>query len=338
MTTGRGDKTSPNGAAPPRVAAIVPVYRAGFLADALRSIMSQTRVPDEVIVVDDGSPDRAEVARAIEPFGDRITVIRQPNLGAAAARNRGLRATTAEFVALLDADDEWYPTFLAELVEMLTRHPELDLVYSDGLITGKTGLAGQRFMQSCPSIGEVTFESLLEQRCTVLLSGVVMRRQAAVDAGGFDLEIRRGQDFDLWLRMAFRGARMSYLQRPLVVRRVHDQNLSGTAVDEQERPLRVIEKLVATLPLSDTQQRLARRRIRHLNGTLAREHGKEFLRRGEFRAARREFARAQDDSFSWKIYAALLGLQIAPHLVRRLYLIRAAALVSSPLSPLRHLP
>ena len=102
MTTGRGDKTSPNGAAPPRVAAIVPVYRAGFLADALRSIMSQTRVPDEVIVVDDGSPDRAEVARAIEPFGDRITVIRQPNLGAAAARNRGLRATTAEFVALLD--------------------------------------------------------------------------------------------------------------------------------------------------------------------------------------------------------------------------------------------
>jgi glycosyltransferase involved in cell wall biosynthesis len=265
-----------------------------------------------------------------------VTVIHQPNLGAAAARNRGLRATTAEFVALLDADDEWFPTFIAELGEVLRHRVDLDLVYSDGLITGQTGLAGQRFMQSCPSVGEVTFESLLEQRCTVLLSGVVMRRQAAVEAGGFDLEIRRGQDFDLWLRMAFRGARMTYLRRPLVLRRVHDQNLSGTAINEQERPLRVLEKVVATLPLSEPQQILARRRIQHLNGTLAREQGKEFLRRGDFSSARREFARSQYCSFSWKTYAALIGLRVAPHVVRRLYLIRAAALVSSQLSPVRH--
>ena len=127
------------------------------------------------------------------------------------------------------------------------------------------------------------------------------------------------------------------VQKPLVLRRVHDQNLSGTAVNEQERPLRVLEKLVSTLPLSEPQRRLAQRRIQYLNGTLAREHGKEFLRRGDFGAARREFARAQHGSFSWKIYAALLGLQVAPHLVRRVYLIRAAALVSSPLSPARHL-
>lgn len=317
-----------------RVAAVIPVYGAGFLAQALQSVMRQTRPPDEIIVVDDGSPDRAEVVATVAPFGNRVTLIEQPNLGAAAARNRGMAATNAEYVALLDADDEWYPNFLEEQLAALTAQPDVDLIYCDGLVTGQTSLAGQRFMQSCPSVGPVTLESLLAQRCTVLLSGVVMRRRAAMDIGGFDLAIRRGQDFDLWLRMAYHGSQMTYTSQALVLRRVHEHNLSGTAVNEQERPLSVLEKAIETLQLSPPQRAIAQERISYLRSTLARENGKEFLRKGDFMSARREFLRARRFGFSWKLSAALLGLRVAPNLMRRLYLLRVAALISH-LTPAR---
>lgn len=305
------------------VAVVIPVYHAGFLGEALRSVFEQSRQPDDVLVVDDGSPDQDAVMNAIAPFRDRVKVIRQSNQGAAAARNRGIEATSAEYVALLDADDVWFPSFLEDQLALLASRPDLDMVYSDGVVMGRTGLAGQRFMKSCPSHGEVTLESLLAQDCTVLLSAVVARRQALVEAGLFDLAIRRGQDFDLWLRMVRRGSHVTYQRKALVVRRVHDDNLSGTALNEQERPLRVLEKTLRTMPLSPREREVAERRVRYLRGTLAREYGKELLRQRDFPGARREFARACRGSFSWKLHAALVGLHVAPQLLRRLYLLRS---------------
>jgi glycosyltransferase involved in cell wall biosynthesis len=296
-----------------RVAVIVPMFGAHYIEHALRSVLAQTRRPDEIIVVDDGSPDRAGVTRALAPFGNRITLIRQVNQGAAAARNRGIAATSAEYIAMLDADDEWFPSFLTEQLAVLTSNPGIDLVYSDGVVTGRTGLAGQRFMASCPSEGPVTLDALLAQRCTVLLSSVVARRQAIVDAGGFDLSLRRGQDFDLWLRMAHQGARLAYQRKVLVLRRIHEDNLSGSAINEQERPLRVLEKTLRTMRLSPRQREIAQDRVRCLNASLARERGKKFLEEGDFAGAQREFERARQGQFSWKIYAALAGLRVAPH-------------------------
>ena len=309
-----------------RVAVVIPVYRAHFLADALDSVFAQSHPPDEVIVVDDGSPDVKAIEEAVARHRSQITLVRQSNMGAAAGRNRGIAMTQAPLIALLDADDRWRPDFLAAQLAVMDTEPDIDVVYSDGIITGDTRLAGQTFMMSCPSVGEVSLESLLGQRCTVLLSSVVARRAAIVGAGGFDVEIRRGQDFDLWLRMARRGARFAYHRKVLVERRVHADNLSGSAVNEQERPLSVLEKTVRTMTLTDRERRIAEKRIRELRAALAREHGKEFLSRGQFSEARREFARAQDSVSSWKLRAALVGLQVAPRLVRRLFLDRSRGL------------
>jgi glycosyltransferase involved in cell wall biosynthesis len=308
-----------------RIAVIIPVYHAQFLGLALRSVFEQTRQPDEVFVIDDGSPEREAIQQAVAPYAERIVLVEQVNQGAAAARNRGLHLATAPLVGLLDADDQWLPDFLEQQLQLLLERPEIDLVYCDGLVTGNTRLAGQRFMQSCPSDGAVTLESLLAQRCTVLLSGVLARRRALVRAGGFDLAIRRGQDFDLWLRMAHDQARMTYQRKVLVLRRIHEDNLSGSAVNEQERPLRILEKTLRTMALSPRERAAAERRVRELEAALAREHGKEYLRQGQFAAARREFARARHGISSWKLMAASLGLQLAPELLRRFYLSRGPA-------------
>lgn len=311
-----------------RIAAIIPVFGARFLAQALESAFFQSRPPDEVIVIDDGSPDPHAVTRAVAPYGDRIRVLRQGNQGAGAARNAGIAATSAGFVAFLDADDRWLPHFLLEQSAAFAAEPWLDLIYTDGLFVGHTPLAGKRFMSACRSQGHVTVESLVSQECTVLLSSVVARRDAILSTGGFDTTLRRGQDFDLWIRMARRGARIGYQRKVLVLYRRHDQALSGTSLDEIERPLVVLRKTADTMPLAERERLILQRRIRTLEAGLARERGKELLRRGDFIAARRAFAESCRDLRGWKIRAARLGLYVAPHLVRRLYLTRVAASAS----------
>ncbi len=102
----------------PTISAIVPTYnRAGVIAQAIDSILSQVPAPDEVLVVDDGSTD--DTAAVLAQYGDRIRVLTQPNGGAAAARNLGIREARGEWLAFLDSDDIWFPgrieTFLRDI-------------------------------------------------------------------------------------------------------------------------------------------------------------------------------------------------------------------------------
>jgi glycosyltransferase involved in cell wall biosynthesis len=309
-----------------RVSVIVPVYHAAFLDEALDSIFQQSRPADEVIVVDDGSPEGPILSRAIHPYRERVTLLRQLNGGAASARNKGLGVATGNFVAFLDADDRWLPHFLEEQVAFLAANPDVDLVYADARVMGNTPAAGRTFMTMCPSHGPVTLESLLAQECNVLTSTVVVRRSLVMEAGLFDVALRRGQDFDLWLRLVAGGAEARYQEQVLALRRLHGENLSGTRLNELERALHVFGKAMRVLPLTDRERAVAERRVRELEGDVAREHGKERLASGDFRGAIRSLEQALRVIPSWKLKAARLGLLLAPRLVRRVYLSRIAAI------------
>ena len=312
-------------AEPQTVAVVVPVYNATFLADALDSVFQQTRPPDEVFVIDDGSPEPDAVTDAVARWRARVVLLRQPNAGAGAARNAGVTAARSELVAFLDADDRWTPTFLQDQLSFLQQHPDVDLVYADAAIVGGTRSAGRTFMSLCPSTGHVTLASLLAQRCTVLTSTVVARRALVVEAGGFDVTLRRGQDYDLWLRLASRGAVMRYQPHVLACRRIHERNLSGSQSDEIERALRVLDKAVRTLGLSDAEWRAAERTIELLQAQLARERGKRCLVAGDFSLATEMFERALRSLPGWKLRAVLFALRVMPNTVRRVYLTRASA-------------
>ena len=316
-----------------RVSVIIPVYRAAFLRETLDSVFEQTHSADEVIVIDDGSPDTELLSQAIAPYVDRITLKRQPNGGAAAARNTGLAAAVGDFVAFLDADDRWMPNFLHDQLAFLQATADADMVYADATVTGDTPAAGRTFMTMCPSRGAVTLESLLAQECNVLTSTVVVRRSLVRDAGMFDVDLRRGQDFDLWLRLVARGARVRYQQRVLALRRLHGDNLSGTRLNELERALHVFGKAIRTLPLSAREREVAERRVRELEAELAREHSKEQLAVGDFTGARRSLKEATRVVPSWKLKAARLGLLLAPRLLRRVYLSRRLAAVAGAIVP-----
>src|SRR5262245_13313488 len=111
------------------VSVVIPAYRAsGTIGRAVVSLLHQTRTPDEILVVDDGSPD--DLAAALAPYCDRVTLVRKENGGAASARNLGIDRSRGDLIAFLDADDYWEPTKLERQLSIFRRHPEVGLVAS----------------------------------------------------------------------------------------------------------------------------------------------------------------------------------------------------------------
>jgi glycosyltransferase involved in cell wall biosynthesis len=306
-------------AARPAVSVIIPAHRASAdIPQALASVFAQTFTDFEVIIVDDGSPDAAELEAAVAPFRSRIQYVVQPHLGAGAARNTAIRASKGPLLAFLDAHDRWTPDFLARQLALLRSDRRCTLVYCDARLSGDTPLAGRRFMDGAPSEGEVTLVSLIEQRCNVALSTVVVRRQPLVAAGLFDETLRRGAGFELWLRLAWRGARMAYQRQVLAERRVRADGLSGDAVGAVERALNVLDRFGRDRVLDAPARTALRIRMMTLVDRLEIEQGKQRFVEGNFAAAQFHLSSARERPITVRL--TLLGLRLSPRLLRGAYL------------------
>lgn len=214
---------------------IVPVYNgARYLAESIDSALAQDYQNVEVIVVDDGSTD--ETPGVLARYGNRIRVIRQANQGAAAARNAALQASYGDYIAFLDADDLWAPHKLGIQIRHLETHADVDLVYS----AWKVVESGAAMAQASAAIASATshivdkggsgwlYNQLLMD-CVIHTTTVVMRRKLLQTVGLFDPELRRGQDYDYWLR-ASRVTRIDKLHEALSIYRLHETNISSQPV------------------------------------------------------------------------------------------------------------
>ena len=310
-------KTDSNGG--PDVSVIIPAYQCvRYLGAALDSVYAQTFTNYEVIVVNDGSPDTQEIERCLAERRDRIIYLKQKNRGPSAARNAGLMAASGRFVAFLDMDDYWEPNHLAEQIAFINSEPGIDLAYADANLVDDLHLAGRTFMEEIPSTGEVTFEGLLDERCTVLLSSVVARRQSVMAVGMFDESLRYAEDYDLWLRMAKQGARLAYQRKVLLSKRRHAECLTADGKKLFESSLHVLDK-VGRGELTDSQRSALTRQKKKLMACLKLEYGKLNLSRGQFTAAVEAFKEANEFYSSWKLRWVLVWLRFSPHLLRRVY-------------------
>ena len=194
-----------------RIDAIVPVRDgAPYLAEAIESMLGQTRPPDRVIVVDDGSSD--DSATIAERFGGPVEVLRQPPRGGSAALNRGLDTSDAPLVSFLDADDLWEPSKLELQLAALAADPALEAVYGHLVEFADNGLPDS-VARPGPIAG--------------LTKTTLLIRRAAVDrVGRFDTGYAVA-DFPEWYsRCRAAGVVEAVLDDVVARRRVHGTNVT----------------------------------------------------------------------------------------------------------------
>jgi glycosyltransferase involved in cell wall biosynthesis len=307
----------------PLVSVIIPAYNAaGFIHETLNSVFDQTYSNYEVIVVNDGSPDTDELEQVLAPFRDRLIYIQQENKGPSAARNHAIEKARGEFVAFLDSDDNWLPDYLEEQIKLIRSEHGFDMVYSDAWLFGDSPLSGRRFMECAPSFGPVTFESLLLYQTSVITSCTVVRRQSVIDAGLFDERFIRCEDFDLWIRLAHRGARIGFQEQVLARHRTHRASLAANEIAMGESQIEVLKKAKQTLPLSEAEHKLINRQLENCAAQIDRERGKQYLANRDYDQAAASFTRANRFYKSRKLQLVIWGLRSTPRVVRYLALSR----------------
>lgn len=182
------------------VSVIICVYKGErYLREAIESALGQTHPAMEVVVVNDGSPDSSE--KISRSFAGRIVYISQENRGLAPARNRGIRESSGEYIALLDQDDVWKPDKIEKQIRLFSENPNLGLVYSDFSQIDHAGrMVMERTHGSKMKRGNVLPE-LYEENFVGSLTAVFPRR--VLEEGGFFQEdLAFALDWDLWLRIA----------------------------------------------------------------------------------------------------------------------------------------
>lgn len=304
--------------AAPAVSVIMPAYGvAKYIGAAIDSVLHQTFTDYEIIVVNDGAPDTAELEVVLEPYRDHIIYIVHENRGLSEARNTAIRVARGRYLALLDPDDLWEPEYLAVQVGILENDPALDAIYPNALLFGDTFNAGKTYMEVSPSEGEVTLESLITEQCQVAIF-VTARKDAVIRAGMFDPSIRISGDFDLWVRMVKQGSRISYTRRVLAQRRCRPDALSANHVGLYEDILRVLDK-VRTFDLTPSERETVEREHTKNVAVLNLYKGKKALADSNPQEAVKYFTDANDFLKSRKIAVTLNFLRFAPQLFLRLY-------------------
>ena len=195
------------------IAVIIPSYnRAHLLPRAIDSVLRQRLPAAEMVVVDDGSED--ETPAVLRGYGQQIRVLQQPNRGVSAARNAGIAATTAPWIALLDSDDEWLPGKLAAQWQLLSQQPQLRICHGEEIWI-RHGKRVNPMKKHANSGGRIYCDSL--PRCVISPSAVVLQRSLLEQVGLFDETLPACEDYDLWLRICARET-VGFVSDPLLIK------------------------------------------------------------------------------------------------------------------------
>jgi glycosyltransferase involved in cell wall biosynthesis len=210
------------------ITTVVPVYnRFEYLNDCLESVLSQTRPPDEVLVVDDCSSNSVQEYLATTPFENQVTVLRTDrNRRVSGARNWGWRHARGNLITFIDSDDLWEPRKMEMQLRHLRENPDADGVFGAMTAFSPDGRT-QPWANNRPPL--LTVASALID-LTIPIQTLMLRRSALEQIGGFDESFGILDDKDVTLRLALHGFRIDCIADPAVTRyRRTDTNFSANA-------------------------------------------------------------------------------------------------------------
>jgi glycosyltransferase involved in cell wall biosynthesis len=266
----------------PAISVVIPLYnKRAYIGEALDSVGRQIFTDYEVIVVDDGSTDGgAELAAKSGIAGLRL--LSQPNRGVSAARNRGIAGATCDWVAFLDADDIWNEGHLLHLFNLHSAYPEAALLanaYSTSIAISNEGAQPTGYRVTNDFIDEAA-----RGKAWAFTSATMIRRDVALAAGGFALNESRGEDIDLWVRIALSHPVALSAYVGAIYRKVGNSLTATVPVVELDVAMRGISRRLANdpnLPLD------SRRALEELFNRLSLSHAADSLLQGNKDAAAR---------------------------------------------------
>lgn len=195
------------------ISVVIPTRdRSAMLRRAIESVLCQTRPPDELVVVDDGSSD--DTSKWLPTSYANIRYIGQGPCGVGAARNRGIRESTGSWVAFLDSDDEWMPNKLARQMEALVQNPNHRVCHTDEIWIRRGRRVNPK--QKHAKSGGWIFQRCLPL-CMISPSSVVIHRGVFDEVGMFDEDLPVCEDYELWLRVCSTYS-VLYVDEPLVIK------------------------------------------------------------------------------------------------------------------------
>lgn len=211
------------------VSAILPLFNGRlFVEQAVNSMLNQTRPPEEIWIIDDGSTDSGVKAVPAHPA---IRIIRQSNSGVAAARNRAISESSGDLIAFLDQDDRWTPDKLEKQITVMLREPHLGYVLAHQLIRLAPGIPRPRWLKP----------DQVDNPCVGYLPGtLVVRRTIFEQVGPFNTEYRSGSDSEWFFRARNRGIPMKILDDVLLHREIHTNNQSHDTTTANRELLQIV--------------------------------------------------------------------------------------------------
>jgi glycosyltransferase involved in cell wall biosynthesis len=303
---------------PPLASVVIPAYNAAsYIAATLDGVMQQTLPNFEVLVVNDGSPDTSDFEQALAPYFSRIRYIAKENGGPSSARNAGIQAARGKYVAFLDSDDFWLPHHLEKQVGTLEANQQFQMVYANGIHLRGNNPLGVLF-DSMPQAFPVDLDCLLHERSTVITSSAVVTRDALLKAGLFDEQLRRCEDYDLWLRLVQSGATLTFNYD---IQIGHRQS-NGLAKDWElmrHALIKVYEKHLSLGKLNSDQQQFVRNKIKDIASAIDFRHAKQALLAGDFPKAIASVRNVQASDPDWKLGVLCIGLKGFPQALRAMY-------------------
>lgn len=216
------------------ISVIIPLYnKENDIVQTVQSVISQTFSSFELLIVDDGSTDSS--LKLLTNIDDsRIKIIRKENSGVSATRDLGIHEAKFKYIALLDADDIWYPTFLEEMVSLIKDYPNVSLMGSAYYLQTEEQTRLLYDYGISPDFrGTIDYFEYAKVNTLYTSSSVVFKKQDYFILGGFDTSLRKGEDIDLWIKFGLHTL-VAYLNKPLVIYKLDAQNrVSQIRIDKK---------------------------------------------------------------------------------------------------------
>lgn len=239
------------------ISVVIPAFNSEQTIErAVASVRAQTTSASEIIVVDDGS--RIPVESVLRDRDAGLRIVRQANAGAAAARNTGIREARGEWIAFLDADDEWLPSRLEAQMSALAQHPDLGFLW--GFYFVHVVETGERTMTRPPCAPGKRLVLCPEEAFRVayrVQTSTVLARRKLLQEAPFDTSLRTAEDRDAWIRL-FLKAPAFCVDAPIAIHHEHLSSLSNSDLDcDARNMLAVIARYRTLLGEEPTRRREA---------------------------------------------------------------------------------